>query len=129
VPQFLRTKVRGRAIPRTFGSHRSDEGRSFRRYVVALLDRLPGLPRTADALLGMAGALFADIEATQRELDTARQRGRAQEARRLRRGLLPARSQLLTLEAKLEAMARERTPSTTDALAAFMNAGVPPAEE
>jgi hypothetical protein len=75
-------------------------------YVTALLGRLGSLPADAFPTLREAGRLAVELEAMGRELETARARRRRRDVARLRRQMVPTRTQLITLERRLEELAK-----------------------
>ena len=107
-----RITSRNSDFPRAFDDHRTAEGRHYGDYCRALLARLGPLPAAASATLREAGKLVVDLDAIGRELDRARKRRQRKDMARLRRQMTPMRTQLLTLERRLEELAadRPRTP-------------------
>jgi hypothetical protein len=68
---------------------------------------LPDLPKSARPLLKAYGTCCVDLDALTIDLDTARARGRKREASRARRAMLPLRTQIQTLERRLEELAAD----------------------
>jgi len=104
------------AIPRAFTSHKSADGYQYRRYVGAIVERLRNLPESAQETLRAAGVLAVDLQAIQRDLELAKARRRHRDVARLRRQLTPMRTQLLTLERRLEELAAAQPQSFADAV-------------
>jgi len=106
-------------IPRALRSHRTPDGAAYGDYLRALLDRLGSLPRDARPLLREAGRLTLDIERLRADQEAALARGRRGEARSLDDRLVTLRSQLLQVEANLEARAggRRKVSSGAELLA------------
>ncbi len=97
-------------IPRAFDDHRTPEGAGYRVYCGAILARLGKLHPSANPILREAGRLAIDLDAIGRELDAARRRNgekARKEVARLRRRITPMRTQLLTLERRLEELASD----------------------
>lgn len=102
--------LRGR-IPRAYKSHKSPEGWAYREYVVALVRRCgweAAIPAEARPTLREAGRLSVELAALGFELEAARARKRRRDVSRLRRQMVPMRTQLIKLEERLEALARTR---------------------
>jgi hypothetical protein len=95
-------------IPRAYRDHRRKESAAYSEYVRALLDRLGPLPKSARPLLKEAGLITVDLERLRADQGRALNRNRSGEARRIDRRLLPLRTQLLTIELRLEALADRR---------------------
>jgi hypothetical protein len=112
-------KPGGVRIPRAYKSHKTPDGYRYRVYVTALLARLGPLPACANPTLREVGVLAVELEAMGRELQTARSRARRRDMARLRRSMTSARSQLITLERRLEELAE---PRGSDPLAAVREA-------
>jgi len=104
------------ATPRAFTDHRTADGYQYRRYCRAIVERLGKLPDSAQETLRAAGVLAVDLQAIQRDLEHARARKRHRDVARLRRQLTPMRTQLLTLERRLEELAASRPRSFADAV-------------
>ena len=64
-------------------------------------------------LLKEAGRLTVDLDRLRADQERALRRNRSGEARRIDRRLLPMRTQLLTLEARLEELAARHRPEAT----------------
>lgn len=109
---------RGVRIPRAYANHKTPEGAAYRAYVAGILERLGELPADALPTLREAGRLVVELAAMGRELEAAQQRRARREISRLRRQLTPARTQLLTLERRLEELAAARPRSFSAALRA-----------
>jgi hypothetical protein len=93
-------------IPRAFKNHKTPEGAAYRDYVRALLRRLGGsLPDDARVTLREAGRLAVELQSMGRDLEAARARRRRRDVHRLRRAMVPARTQLIRLEERLEQLA------------------------
>lgn len=92
-------------IPRAFRSHKSAEGAAYRAYVRSWLQQLGPLPAHLLPTLREAGRLTVELAAIGTELETARQRKRRRDIARLRRSMIPMRTQLLNLERRLEEVA------------------------
>ena len=105
-------------IPRAFADGRSRDARAYRRYCVSVLRRLGTL--TADGLVTLreAGRLTVELEAMGRELEGARRARRRRDVARLRRLMVPARTQLMALERRLEEIAANRPRSFAAAVRA-----------
>jgi hypothetical protein len=82
------------------------------------VQRLGPLPADASPSLREAGKLCVELEAMGRELEAARGRNRRRDVARLRRLMIPMRTQLLTLERRLEELRRQPKPSLAEVLAA-----------
>ena len=95
-------------IPRAFGSHKGPDGYAYRRYVGALMARFVTLPADAMVTLREAGRLAVELQASGRELEWARTHKRRRDVARLRRSMIPMRTQLLTFERRLEELAARR---------------------
>jgi hypothetical protein len=93
-------------IPRAFKNHKTPEGFAYAAYLTALMARLGPLPDDASPTLREAGRLAVELAAMGRELEAARARNRRRDVSRLRRGMVPMRTQLLTMERRLEELAR-----------------------
>lgn len=104
-------------MPRAFKNHRTPEGRAYRAYIQAIQDRLGPLPADARRVLRDAGRLNRDLEAMGFELDTARELHRRRDVARLRRQMVPMRTQLLALEHRLEELAQAGSNGRRDPLA------------
>lgn len=103
-------RFRGVGVPRAFANHKTPEGAAYRRYVTAILARLGPLPADAATTLREAGRLAVELQCMGAELEAARGRVRRRaaarrDASRLRRQMVPMRTQLLTLERRLEELA------------------------
>jgi hypothetical protein len=109
-------KPGGVRIPRAYKSHKSTDGYRYRVYVTALLARLGPLPAAATPTLREVGVLAVELEAMGRELEAARARSRRRDMSRLRRQMIPMRTQLMTLERRLEELAEPRTADPLDAV-------------
>lgn len=101
------------AIPRAFANHRTPEGHAYRVYLTGILVRLGPLPKDAAPTLREVGRLTIELDAMGRELEAARGRSRRRDVARLRRQMVPMRTQLLTLERRLEERAASRPRSTS----------------
>ena len=101
-------------IPRAFKSHKTPEGHAYRLYVTAIVRRLGDLPADARPTLREVGRLSVELAALGFELEQARTRKRRREVSRLRRAMVPMRTQLVNMERRLEELARSnghrRTP-------------------
>ncbi len=91
-------------IPRAFRSHKTPEGSSYGRYLRAKLKRLGPLPEDAMPTLREAGVVVIELERLHRDAQSPR-RTRL-DRRRLRRETGILRSQLMTLERRLEEIAK-----------------------
>jgi hypothetical protein len=98
-------RLRG-GIPRAFTSHKGADGYAYRRYCRAIVERLGELPAGAEVTLREAGRLTVELQACGRELEIARSRKRHRDAARLRKQMTPMRTQLITLEQRLEELAK-----------------------
>ncbi len=100
-------RLRG-GIPRAWRNHKTPEGSSYREYCRAKLEgfkrRGLGLPKDAMPTLREAGVVVIELERLHRDAQSPR-RTRL-ERRRLRRETGILRSQLMTLERRLEEIAR-----------------------
>ena len=105
-PRGAVTRALAGRIPRAFKSHKTPDGAAYGTYVRAKLERLGPLPDDARPLLREAGRLVIDLDRLRRDLEAAVARKHRSEARRIDRRLVPMRTQLLTLEARLEELAR-----------------------
>ena len=92
-------------IPRAFRSHKTPEGAAYRVYCQSMLARLGKLPTSAWPTLREAGRLTIELGAMGEELEAARARRRRRDVARLRRAMIPARTQLLNMERRLEELA------------------------
>ena len=91
------------AIPRAYRDHRGRAGRTYGDYVRAVLARFGGtVPADARPALKEAGRLVVQLDQLNADLDQARARRRRRDQARLRRALVIARSQFVTLERRLE---------------------------
>ena len=108
-------------IPRAFKSHKSPEGHAYRLHVTAIVRRLGDLPADARPTLREVGRLSVELAALGFELEQARARKRRREVSRLRRAMVPMRTQMLTLERRLEELASGRN-GQGDPLAAVRTA-------
>lgn len=93
-------------IPRAFASHKSPDGYAYRRYVTAMLERLGELPADAQVTLREAGRLVVELQAIGREIELVRAARRRRDVNRLRRQMVPMRTQLVKLEERLELLAK-----------------------
>src|SRR5262249_25361724 len=92
-------------LPRTYRDHRRKEAVGYRAALRAVVGRLgPPLPH-ARVTLREYGRLAMDLQRLHEEQDRAVARGRVTVARRIDRRLTPMRTQLLSLEARLEELA------------------------
>ncbi len=91
-------------IPRAFKSHRTPEGAAYGAYCRAKLKRLGPLPKDALPTLREAGVVVIELERLHRDAQSPR-RTRL-DRRRLRRETGILRSQLMTLERRLEEIAK-----------------------
>jgi hypothetical protein len=99
-------KPGGVRIPRAYRDHRRVDGIRYRVYVTALLARLGGpLDAAAMGTVRQAGILSVELENMGRELEEAKRRRRRRDLGRLRRQMIPMRSQLLNYERRLEELA------------------------
>ena len=105
-------------LPRGYLDHRTTDGRLYTSYLRAILDRLGPLPKSADPSLREVGRLVVELQVVGRELDVAKTSPkRRRDVARLRRQMVPMRTQLITLERRLEELATDRpTSSLTDFL-------------
>ena len=115
-------RLRG-GIPRAFTSHKTPEGAAYRRYVRAKVEQLFGAgqdaPISCEVTLREAGRLTVELQASGRELEDARAHKRRRDVARLRRQMIPMRTQLLALERRLEELA---APRPADKMAALRSA-------
>jgi hypothetical protein len=75
------------------------------------------------------GRAAVELDQLSVDLAAARRRRQARLAGRARRSIFATREALARIEVRLQELAKERPRSTADAIDAFMNAGVPLAEE
>lgn len=92
-------------IPRAFKSHKTPEGEAYGDYCRDVLARLGALPRSAMPTLKAAGHLVVELDRLTSDLDVARRGRRRRDQNRLRRQMVTARTQLVTLERRLEELA------------------------
>jgi hypothetical protein len=95
-------------IPRAFRSHKSPDGAAYGRYVRAILAQLGELPGSARPTLREAGRAAVELERLGFEQEQARTQRRRRDERRIRRQQVILRTQLLTLEKRLEELAKAR---------------------
>lgn len=108
-------KANGIPLPRAFARHNTAHGATYRRYLGAILARLGPLGPEATPTLRSVGVLAVELEVMGRELEelrTVRGRSWRREVARLRRAMIPARTQLITLERRLEELAGDRRGAT-----------------
>jgi hypothetical protein len=111
------------AIPRAYRRHNTPEGHAYRAYLGAILARLGPLPKDCIPTLREVGRLAVELQAMGLELEMARGRNRRRDVARLRRQMVPMRTQLLTLERRLEELAAARRPDgLADVRAAVLEA-------
>ena len=103
-------------VPRTFASHKTPKAFTYRAVILAKLQRLGPLPADAQVTLREYGRLVLDLQRLHEESDRAVKRGRVTVARRVDKRLTPMRTQLLTLEAKLEELAGRREATVEELL-------------
>jgi len=110
-------RVGSAGIPRAFANHRSRVGHAYRTYLEGILARLGPLPADARPTLRECGRLSVELEAMGLELEAARELHRRRDVARLRRQMVPMRTQLLTLERRLEELAQHGSAARQDPLA------------
>jgi len=93
-------------IPRALPNHRTPEGFRYGTYCRAKLRRLGSLPADALPTLRQAGLLMLELERLPLEAAELRGPKKRRERMRLRRQLVILRSQFLTLERRLEELAK-----------------------
>jgi hypothetical protein len=98
-------KPRGVRIPRGLPNHKTHQGKLYRDYILALIERLGPLPASAQPTLREAALNELELQYLAGELEAARRRKRRVEMRRLRRQIFAQREQALRLVAHLEALA------------------------
>lgn len=113
----------GVRIPRAFKDPRTKVAIKYRGYVVALLERLGPLPRSADPHLRAYGLLACEIEELAGNIEAARKRRRVTVATRLGRRLVGLTEALAREEERLQALATSRPLTTAERLAALPNVG------
>ena len=96
------------AIPRAFRSHKTPQGRVYGAYTRSMLDALGKLPPHARTTLKAAGVVAVDLDALTLDLERARANGRRRDQARIRRQMTVLRTQLVTLERRLEELAANR---------------------
>jgi hypothetical protein len=104
-------------IPRALRSHRSAEGALYGAYTRAILARLGELPHDAKPTLKAAGMVVLELERLGADLERARTRQRRRDQNRIRRQMVILRTQLLTLEKRLEEIAERQPRDWTEVLA------------
>jgi hypothetical protein len=107
-------------VPRTFVSHKTPKAFTYRAVILAKLQRLGPLPADAQVTLREYGRLVLDLQRLHEEQDRAVARGRVTVARRIDRRLVPLRTQLLTIEARLEELAGRRNGHGGDPVSALL---------
>jgi hypothetical protein len=104
-------------VPRTLKDHRTKEAHVYKAIIRAKIESLGRLPADARVVLREYGRLVLDLQRLHLEQDAAVARGRVNVARKIDRRLTPMRTQLMTLEARLEELAaRVRPAATTETL-------------
>jgi hypothetical protein len=108
-------------VPRAYADHRRLQALQYREYVLAVVDRLGPLPRSATPILREAGRANGELEDLATAIEALRGKPRSRrELFRLQRRRIALRSQLLALERRLEELAQNRHDAGTD-LAAYLN--------
>ncbi len=95
-------------VQRLSGDGRSTDGRHSREFQLAIIAQWGPLPRVANALLREAARLDLELLHAGRELDEARRRARRRDVARLRRAMVPMRTQLARLLEKIQELAASR---------------------
>lgn len=107
-------------IPRAFLNHKSPEGDLYGDYCRSLLDRVGAVPKSARPTLKAAGLLVVELDRLSTDLDVARHGRRRRDQNRIRRQMVIMRSQLVTLERRLEELSSRKTgrggPSLADVM-------------
>jgi hypothetical protein len=104
-------------ISRAFRDHRTPEARRYRGYCLDFIDRVGALPRSAWPSLKAAGVAVVELDRLTLDLDVARAGRRRRDQNRIRRQMVILRTQLVTLERRLEELAAARpAESFTEAL-------------
>ena len=93
------------SIPRPCADCRTADAKACTRDMRALVERLGALPDSARPTLQSWGVVVLELTRQTRELDRCLKRRRMRQARQIRRHMTVLRTQLLTLEARLEDLA------------------------
>jgi hypothetical protein len=89
-------------VPRSPLDHRTRAGRAYTAHVRALQAQHGDLPAYARPTLKAAALVAVDLDRLSGELDVALMRSRRRDVNRIRRQMVILRTQLVTLERRLE---------------------------